>query len=165
MREAVSAMQRVRIGLTGLAFVFLAVLLATFAFLQFAPPVYAALFWKRSTKWGALAAALLLAFSPSMLYFSRFIRFDHDWLSQGLILARNEVDYRLPVLFTDEIEVEIWCSSIGKKSIEMRYVIVRKGDRPGICAEGRSVLVSYNANTASSIEVPAHWRAALEKYM
>ena len=98
-------------------------------------------------------------------YFRRFISFDHDWLSQGLILARNEVDYRQPVLFTDEIEVEVWCSSLGKKSIEMSYEVVRKGDRPGICAEGRSVLVCYNANDASSIEIPAHWRTALEGYM
>ena len=98
-------------------------------------------------------------------YFSRFIRSDHDWLSQGLILARNEVDYRLPVLFMDEIEVEVWCNSIGKKSIDMRYTIVRKSDRPGICAEGRSVLVCYNANTSSSIEIPAHWRTALEELM
>ena len=35
----------------------------------------------------------------------RFIPADHDWRTEGLILARNEVDYRTPVRLTDRMQI------------------------------------------------------------
>ena len=49
-----------------------------------------------------------------------FIAKDHDWKAEGLILARNEVDYRKPVHLRDAVEVECWCSNIGSKSFELQ---------------------------------------------
>jgi acyl-CoA thioester hydrolase len=53
-----------------------------------------------------------------------FIDKEHDWKAQGLILARNEVDYRLPVHLNDSIAVECWCSAIGNKSFDLRYEVI-----------------------------------------
>lgn len=93
-----------------------------------------------------------------------FIAPDHDWRKEGLILARNEVDYRMPVHLTDRIEAEAWCGTIGNKSFDLLYAIRRlDGPKAGICAEGRSVMVCYDYTDDKSIAVPGPWRLALEQ--
>lgn len=86
----------------------------------------------------------------------------NDWAVTGLILARNEVDHRMPVLLNDTITAEAWCSAIGNKSFDLSYRIVRSnGARPGICAEGRSVMVCFDYRQERPIPVPETWRAVL----
>ena len=95
-----------------------------------------------------------------------FIPKGHDWKKQGLILARNEVDYRLPVHLHDIIETECWCSAIGTKSFDLSYAVRRtSGERPVVCTEGRSVLVCYDYTEGRSVELLPAWRTALEKVM
>lgn len=98
-----------------------------------------------------------------MQLLERFIPKGHDWRNQGLILARNEVDYRMPTLLNDTVEASVWCDHIGHTSFDLRYAISRtNGDRPGICAEGRSVLVCYDYTATRPVPVPAAWRDALK---
>jgi acyl-CoA thioester hydrolase len=93
----------------------------------------------------------------------RFIPTDHDWRKEGLILARNEIDYRMPIHLTDQIEAEAWCGTVGNKSFDLVYAIHRvDGERTGLCAEGRSVMVCFNYEEARSIPLPGPWRLALE---
>jgi acyl-CoA thioester hydrolase len=88
---------------------------------------------------------------------------DHDWKAQGLILARNEVDYRMPVRLRDTLVAEVWCSAVGSKSFDLSYSIRRtNGERPGICAEGRSVMVCFDYLEQKTIAVPEAWRKQLE---
>lgn len=99
-----------------------------------------------------------------MALLQQFIAPDHDWRTQGLILARNEVDYRMPVHLTDLIEAEAWCGTIGNKSFDLTYAIHRiGGDKPGVCAEGRSVMVCFDYKENKSIALPGPWRQALEQ--
>ena len=100
-----------------------------------------------------------------MAFLRRFITPDHDWRTEGLILARNEVDYRAPVHLNDVVEASAWCSAIGTKSFDLRYAVTRTGERPGTCAEGRSVMVCYDYKAERSIALPAAWRTALEQLM
>ena len=98
-----------------------------------------------------------------MAFLEQLIPKDHDWKAQGLILARNEVDYRMPVRLRDTIEVEAWCSAVGSKSFDLSYIIRRtNGDKPGICAEGRSVMVCFDYTLQRTIAVPDAWRSGLE---
>ena len=98
-----------------------------------------------------------------MALLEQFIPKDHDWRTEGLILARNELDYRMPVHLTDQIEVEAWCGTIGNKSFDLVYAIHRVGgEKPGICAEGRSVMVCFDYVRNTSIPLPGAWRVALE---
>ena len=101
-----------------------------------------------------------------MALLGTFIAKDHDWRAQGLILARNEVDYRKPVHLSDIVEVDCWCSAIGNKSFDLRYAlyVVKDGVRfPR--TDGRSVMVSFDYNTNKTIAVPDAWRAALALMM
>jgi acyl-CoA thioester hydrolase len=96
--------------------------------------------------------------------FRSFVPAEHDWLKQGLIIARNEIDHLRPVVFSDQIEVEVRCNNIGNKSIDLHYSVVRKRKENDICAEGRSVIVCFDHHAGKSIEVPADWRKALEEH-
>jgi acyl-CoA thioester hydrolase len=98
-----------------------------------------------------------------MSLFRTFIPAGHDWESQGLILARNEIDHLMPVKLHDDIRVDVWCADVGSKSVDLRYEVVRLNDRSGICARGRSVMVCFDHIHHKSIEVPGDWRAALKK--
>lgn len=90
---------------------------------------------------------------------------EHDWQTEGLILARNEVDYRMPVNMTDQIEATAWCGSVGNKSFDLHYRIQRtSGPKPGVCAEGRSIMVCFNYIAEATIPIPANWRTALEAF-
>lgn len=94
----------------------------------------------------------------------RFIAPEHDWKKQGLILARNEVDYRRPIHLRDRIEAECRAGRIGTKSFDLHYRIVRlKDDQHELCAEGRSVMVCFDYAANRSVDLLPEWRSALVK--
>lgn len=91
---------------------------------------------------------------------------DHDWVRTGLILARNEVDHRLPIHLADEVSVEAWCLKLGTKSFDLAYRIFsgKDGGRR-IHAEGRSVMVAFDYGRQAPITLPEAWRTALARFM
>ncbi len=96
----------------------------------------------------------------------RFMDKNHDWMSTGLILARNEVDYRLPIHLADEIDVETSCTKLGTKSFDLSYTVtsVRDGQRR-LHAEGRSVMVCFDYVKNATFPLPEEWRTALARMM
>lgn len=89
---------------------------------------------------------------------------DHDWVKTGLILARNEINYRLPIHLADQISVETRCLKVGTKSFDLGYTVfsMRNGKRH-IHADGLSVMVCFDYTTQQSMAVPDAWRTALER--
>jgi acyl-CoA thioester hydrolase len=99
-----------------------------------------------------------------MDYLRQFIPEGNDWNTQGLILARNEVDYRSPVHLGDIVEVEAWCSNIGDKSFDLSYALfVVTGDARKLCTQGRSVMVCFHYGRKASVPLPGEWRTALAR--
>ena len=91
-----------------------------------------------------------------------FIPPKHDWRKQGLILARNEIDYRRPVHLNDAIETDCRAGRVGEKSFDLHYAVYRvKDGQRSLCAEGRSVMVCYDYEAGQTIAVPDAWRMAL----
>ncbi len=101
-----------------------------------------------------------------MDFLRSFIAKEHDWRKLGLILARNEVDYRIPVHLGDSVEVDTWCSNVGTKSFDLSYGLftLRDGKRTLHC-QGRSVMVCFDYTEGRSIVVPAEWRTTLARMM
>ena len=101
-----------------------------------------------------------------MDFLRQFIEKDHDWKQFGLILARNEVDYRQPVHLSDTVEVETWCSNVGNKSFDLSYALfVKTTEGRNLCTQGRSVMVCFDYKVGASISVPEAWRLALARLM
>ncbi len=101
-----------------------------------------------------------------LMYFLDVRGHSWDWHKDGLILARNEVDYKIPLLLTDTAIVEVWISHVGNKSFEMSYAISKeKNGKRTLCTTGKSVLVSYDLSVRLPAPIPPEWRKILEEEM
>jgi acyl-CoA thioester hydrolase len=89
-------------------------------------------------------------------YFEEVVGVDANWShQQGIILAHISIDYKAPLFLHDNVFVYTRCSKLGKKSIELSWVIVReKSSSEEIIAQGIAVLVCYDYGEGKTIEVP-----------
>lgn len=99
-------------------------------------------------------------------YFEHVIGPGSDWVRQrALILARVEIDYTAPILLGDQIAVFTRCSAIGKKSFELSWQIAEDNkETPRIFAKGKAVLVCYDYEKETTVEVPAENRRKLQDF-
>jgi acyl-CoA thioester hydrolase len=80
-----------------------------------------------------------------------------------LILARVELDFRSPIMFGEEVEVETQVDRIGRSSIAMSHrMTVGAGGR--LVGEAQSVLVTYDYEIARPMPVPDDWRMRIGAY-
>ena len=69
-------------------------------------------------------------------------------VSQGLILARLEIDYVRPLMLSDDpVETDVSVIRIGKSSFDLAYELRHHGE---VAARGRTVLVTYDYAAARS---------------
>jgi acyl-CoA thioester hydrolase len=81
-----------------------------------------------------------------------------DATQEDMILARLEIDFRAPVSFGAEVDIEVRPARIGRKSFGLDYTM-RVDER--VVAEAKSVLVAYDYGREESVELPERWREAL----
>ncbi len=92
-------------------------------------------------------------------YFRDIIGGNPDWKSQGLILARIEVDYKVPVLLDDKVVVLSRVSRIGSKSFDINAKLLRSENGKEVnCCESRSVIVCFDYYKNCSIGIPEEWK-------
>ena len=92
-------------------------------------------------------------------WFNQAIGSEWDWNSAGIVLARNEIDYKQPLLLHDEEIVETAIEKIGSKSLILSYNVIKKNDQADLLvATGKSVLVCFDYKTQKTKSVPAEWR-------
>jgi len=85
------------------------------------------------------------------------------FLEIGFILARVELDYKAPILMTDEVEVGVRVSRLGNKSLDLEYLI--KESVTGIVfAEGKTVQVAYDYHDKKPIPLLESWRKAILEF-
>ena len=65
---------------------------------------------------------------------------------EGFLIARAEVDYRIPILLGDDVRVELHCSRVGNSSFELSYRIT-KGLGGDLLVEGKTVQVMLDFAT------------------
>ena len=80
-----------------------------------------------------------------------------------LILARVELDFRSPIQFGEEVEVETQVDRIGRSSIAMSHRMTAGADHR-LVAEAQSVLVTYDYAIARPMPVPEEWRRRIGDY-
>lgn len=94
-------------------------------------------------------------------YIGRVIDFNRKKLEFGVVVARIEIDYKYPVLLTDELKVYTRCSRIGNKSFTFECVFVINDST--IAAVSKAVIVSVN-NEGQTIVVPENWKKGIEEF-
>jgi acyl-CoA thioester hydrolase len=93
-------------------------------------------------------------------YFKELLGIDWDWKKHTVVLAKNEVEYLQPVLLSHEPEVSMFTEHIGSKSFTLGYELKVNGI---IFAKGRSVLVAFDGEKGTSMEIPLKMKEALER--
>jgi acyl-CoA thioester hydrolase len=68
------------------------------------------------------------------------------FLEDGFLIARVEVDYRIPILLTDKVSVELTCTKVGNSSFDLAYRLT-KGVGGEVFAEGKTVQVMLDFTT------------------
>ncbi len=87
----------------------------------------------------------------------------NSFLEIGIILARIELDFLVPILMTDSVEVGLRTSRLGNKSLDMDYVI-REINTGQIFAEAKTVQVAYDYQLGKTIPIQANWRKTLQDF-
>jgi acyl-CoA thioester hydrolase len=98
-------------------------------------------------------------------YFNEVVGTNINWAEDGIILAKVVMDYKMPMMFADNVFVYTKCSRIGNKSFDLDYVIVK--DESGIetiLAESKTVLVCFNYKSNNSMPMPDKWRKKFEEF-
>ena len=82
-----------------------------------------------------------------------------EWDKQGILLARHEINYKIPILFNDHVRILLWVSDIGTKSFEVSFKIIKKtADNWITCTHGKSVAVCFDYQKQKTIPIPEQWK-------
>lgn len=95
-------------------------------------------------------------------YFDDILLWDGHSMQRGMIMARVELDYKIPLTLAGEVVVYTRVSRLGSKSLDSQQQVVRYRDgQAEVAAAARVVLVVYDYNKGQSAPIPDHWRALL----
>lgn len=96
-----------------------------------------------------------------VVYFNEILGDVIDWKSKGIILARSEVDYRIPLFLNDKPVVKVRCSKLGNKSFIMSY---RVEENDKLYAEGQTVMVCFDYIENKPISMPEEWKTRIANF-
>jgi acyl-CoA thioester hydrolase len=96
-----------------------------------------------------------------MDFFENSIGENWDWKKDGIVLARNEVDYVSPIFLCKSVFIETELERIGTKSITLCYE-VRKTAEAGsqVYARGKSVIVCFDYERGVTVAISERWKKA-----
>jgi acyl-CoA thioester hydrolase len=84
-------------------------------------------------------------------------------LSEGVLVARHEIDYRRPLVYHPRgVDIEMWVGAVKGASFEIRYEV---HDESTVFARAASVLVAYDLGEARPRRLSAAERTFLEAYL
>jgi acyl-CoA thioester hydrolase len=95
-----------------------------------------------------------------MHYFSALVGDHWNWMEEGVVLVKNEVEYLKPIVLNDVPHVKVYLIQIGTKSFTLGYEITVNNQ---LVTKGSSVLVGFNSKTQSTIEIPKKMKEAIQK--
>ncbi|CAN5336182.1 thioesterase family protein [soil metagenome] len=85
-----------------------------------------------------------------------------DWINEGVILAKIEMEYKQPILLEDKVFVYTWVSKMGSKSFDMSCSIVKLENGVEVeLAKGLAIIVCFNYKTNQTILIPEKWKAVM----
>jgi acyl-CoA thioester hydrolase len=84
-------------------------------------------------------------------------------LSEGVLVARHEIDYRRPLVYHHRgVDIDLWTDAIKGASFEIRYEV---HDDETVFARAASVLVPFDLTAQRPRRVSPEERAFLERYL
>ncbi|HEX8747942.1 MAG TPA: thioesterase family protein [Pyrinomonadaceae bacterium] len=79
----------------------------------------------------------------------------------GFPTVKSEAEFFAPMVYGDEVEVEVAVTKIGRSSAVFEYKAVRASDGT-LCASATNVHVAMNLDTRRAVPIPDKYREAFE---
>lgn len=79
----------------------------------------------------------------------------------GPILARTEIDYRLPVVWPDTVEVAVGVVALGRSSVTLGYRVTSASHGGAVVAEGVTVVVLFDPAAKRGVPIDEALRARI----
>ena len=76
------------------------------------------------------------------------------------VLAASELNYRRPIAWPAQLQVQLLCERLGNSSITIAHRIVDAGDPEQLYCDGRVVMVWIDPQTGRSVPLPTSVRSA-----
>jgi acyl-CoA thioester hydrolase len=84
-------------------------------------------------------------------------------LSEGVVVARHEIDYRRPLVYHPRgVDIELWVGEVKGASFEIRYEV---HDESTVFARAASVLVAYDLDEGRPRRLSPSERSFLEQFV
>jgi acyl-CoA thioester hydrolase len=84
-----------------------------------------------------------------------------NWTEQGIILAKAEVNFKIPIdLEHEEVHVLTHCSRMGTKSFDLTQSILTRDGKE--TATGLTTMVCFDYVNNHSIKIPENWKGKLK---
>lgn len=81
----------------------------------------------------------------------------------GQVVARQEINYRRPILYgLEPLVVQTWFSHVGRSSFTMDFRVIDEGH---LAADAKSVMVCFDVSSRKSREIPEQFRSAIERHL
>ena len=96
--------------------------------------------------------------SARMDFFNALLGKDWDWVGNGIILLKNEIEYLRPVVLHDEPQIHLSVDNLGNKSFVLGYQLLVNGE---LYTRGESTLVCFDYGRKITIEIPEKLRTVL----
>ncbi|MGB7449496.1 MAG: thioesterase family protein [Ornithinimicrobium sp.] len=90
---------------------------------------------------------------------------DRSLLTEGILVARQEIDYLAPLTFNHEpARIEVWCCRISGASFDVGYAVTQPGSETTF-ALAETTLVAYNLDAGTPRRLDDAQREALQGFM
>ncbi len=101
-----------------------------------------------------------------MSYIGEVFKNSLDWTQEGFIQANALVNFKLPILVDDKVDVFIRTTKIGSKSLTMDYLFIKtdKNGNKSLAADGSTVIVAFHYGNNQSILIPETWRKMIADF-
>lgn len=96
-----------------------------------------------------------------MDFFTQLLGKEWDWQSKGIILLKNTVEYKQPLLLQHRAKVDVGVTSLGNKSFTLSYSL--RVDDQVFCV-GESILVAYDYSVKKSVPIHPEMMDALKRF-
>lgn len=78
------------------------------------------------------------------------------------VMAASEINYRRPIEWPGQLDIELYCSRVGNSSLTVAHRIVDADDGSRLYSDGHVVMVWMDPSTGKSVALPACLREAIE---
>lgn len=87
-----------------------------------------------------------------MQLFNEVLGLKHDWIKQGLILAKALLEYKSPLRLNETAFIKVHCSHVGNTSFTLFYTIYNSENQKIYCT-GETTIVMFDYSINKSIPV------------